>query len=69
MIYITDWWLSPELYLKRPVNSREFVIETENRKSRIDLVLEDAANNRNVIVLILLYNAPFLLYNNPKYTK
>lgn len=65
MIYITDWWLSPEVYLKRPVNSREFVIDTENRQSRIDVVLENAANQRNVIVLILVYNAPFLLYNNP----
>jgi hypothetical protein len=36
MIYITDWWLSPELYLKRPVNVREFVEETENKKSRLD---------------------------------
>jgi phospholipase D1/2 len=23
-VYITDWWLSPEVYLKRPVDLRDF---------------------------------------------
>jgi phospholipase D1/2 len=23
-VYITDWWLSPELFLKRPVDVRPF---------------------------------------------
>jgi phospholipase D1/2 len=37
-VFITDWWLSPELYLKRPV-SRE-----KNQDTRIDVVLRTIAS-------------------------
>ena len=36
-IFITDWWLSPELYLKRPVNPEKDI------KYRLDYVLQHAA--------------------------
>jgi len=36
-IFITDWWLSPELYLKRPVNPEK------DMACRLDKVLQSAA--------------------------
>ncbi|XP_064594574.1 phospholipase D1-like [Liolophura sinensis] len=45
-IFITDWWLSPEIYLKRPV--------TEGDKWRLDMVLKRKAD-QGVKVFILLY--------------
>ena len=62
-IFITDWWLSPELYLKRPVS------EDLNQDSRLDRVLQSAAN-RNVKIHIILYKeVTFALYNDSKYAK
>lgn len=45
-IFITDWWLSPELYLKRPVEDHE--------DSRLDVTLQRAAQ-RGVKIHILVY--------------
>lgn len=50
-IFITDWWLSPELYLKRPIPIRSDGIDT---KWRLDQVLLRAAN-RGVMIYVLLY--------------
>jgi phospholipase D1/2 len=36
-IFITGWWLSPYLYLKRPVSAEL------NQESRLDRVLQQAA--------------------------
>jgi phospholipase D1/2 len=44
-IFITDWWLSPELHLKRPS------IDDNNR---LDIVLQKAAE-RGVKIYILVY--------------
>ena len=41
-VYITDWWLSPEFYLQRPVNSNE--TNMKNRDSRLDIVLKSVAD-------------------------
>jgi len=52
-IYITDWWLSPNIYLKRPVE----VDEKGNDISpdyRLDILLKEAAE-RKVRVFVLLY--------------
>ena len=43
-IFITDWWLSPELYMKRPVGNNH------NQDNRLDVILKSAAN-RGVIVI------------------
>lgn len=58
-IYITDWWLSPEFYLVRPVGQSDF----KNRETRIDIVLKNAAN-RGVQVSIIHYQEPTLALNN-----
>ncbi|KAI1308093.1 phospholipase [Xylaria venustula] len=45
-IYILDWWLSPELYLRRP--------PSQNERYRLDNMLRDAAE-RGVDVNIIVY--------------
>lgn len=45
-IYILDWWLSPELYLRRP--------PAKNEQYRLDRMLKAAAE-RGVKVYILVY--------------
>ncbi len=60
-IFITDWWLSPELYLKRPV--------TEGEKWRLDIVLKRKAE-QGVRVFILIYKElEMALGLNSFYTK
>jgi len=46
-VYITDWWLSPELLLKRPA-----VSSLDN--SRLDLMLKSLAN-KGVKIFVMLY--------------
>jgi phospholipase D1/2 len=66
-VYITDWWLSPELYLLRPVNMDESTLK--NRETRLDLVLKSVAD-RGVAVMIIQYLEPTLALNNDSlYTK
>ncbi|CAD8151474.1 unnamed protein product [Paramecium pentaurelia] len=68
-IYITDWWLSPEMYLKRPVDVRKYAQSSEFLYTRLDNVLKLAAD-KGVKVLVLLYNALLsFLYNDPKHSK
>jgi phospholipase D1/2 len=40
-VYITDWWLTPKLYLKRPVSLDK---NGRNEESRLDLVLKQLVN-------------------------
>lgn len=50
-VFITDWWLSPELFLKRPVSL------TKNTETRIDRILKTIAE-KGVLVKIIVYNEP-----------
>jgi phospholipase D1/2 len=45
-IYILDWWLSPELYLRRP--------PARNAQYRLDAMLKAAAE-RGVMVYVIVY--------------
>ncbi|CAG0879735.1 unnamed protein product [Cyprideis torosa] len=45
-VYITDWWLSPEIYLKRPI--------IEGEKWRLDVLLKRKAE-QGVKIFVLLY--------------
>ncbi|XP_013089460.2 phospholipase D1-like [Biomphalaria glabrata] len=45
-IYITDWWLSPEIYLKRPI--------VDGDKWRLDVILKRKAEE-GVKIFVLLY--------------
>ncbi|KAL4471562.1 hypothetical protein ABPG74_008455 [Tetrahymena malaccensis] len=49
-IFITDWWLSPQFYLVRPVKG-------EKQSSRIDLLLQQKADEK-VKVFIIVYREP-----------
>ncbi|XP_041354689.1 phospholipase D1-like isoform X2 [Gigantopelta aegis] len=60
-IYISDWWLSPEIYLKRPM--------TEGDRWRLDLILQRKAD-AGVKIFILLYKEfPLALGLNSIYSK
>ncbi|CAD8140682.1 unnamed protein product [Paramecium pentaurelia] len=60
-IFITDWWLSPELYLKRPSH--------ENEKFRLDKLLQQKAIE-GVKIYSIVYNEPKLaLTINSQYTQ
>jgi len=62
-VFITDWWLSPEMYLARPVG-----IEL-NQDSRLDRVLKTIAT-QGVKVFILVYREPTIALNmDSNYTK
>jgi phospholipase D1/2 len=77
-IYITDWWMSPEVYLKRPinwisdfkeVNGKKVEIKNYNTHSRLDQILKRAAA-RGCKVFILLYREfDAALPNNSNYTQ
>ena len=64
-VFITDWWLTPELYLKRPVS---FDSEDEMIKYRLDSVLQ-SLGERGVKVFILIWKEVELagLYNASVY--
>ncbi|KAK3096680.1 hypothetical protein FSP39_002327 [Pinctada imbricata] len=60
-IFITDWWLSPEIYMKRPI--------TEGNKWRLDQILERKAK-QGVKIFILLYKEMELALNlSSRYSK
>jgi len=61
-VFITDWWLTPELPLRRPV-------EDGDSEYRIDKVLAKIAN-AGVRVYIIVYNeVKLLMYNASDHTK
>lgn len=62
-IFIADWWLSPELFLKRPISAEE------NQNSRLDLVLKKCAENGVKINIILYREVKLALSNDSYYTK
>lgn len=59
-IYITDWWMSPEVYLIRPIKTKLVIGEDGNPKEeldtywRLDQILKRRAE-RGVKIYILLY--------------
>nr|KAF6478337.1 phospholipase D1 [Molossus molossus] len=60
-IFITDWWLSPEIFLKRPV--------VEGNRWRLDCILKRKAQE-GVRVFIMLYKEVELALGiNSEYTK
>jgi len=62
-IFITDWWLSPEFYLKRPVQDGDTTY-------RLDKILQKVAE-RGVSVRIIIWREVKMvgLYNDSEYTK
>lgn len=60
-VFIRGWWICPELYLKRPIES--------NQQSRIDYVLEKAARRGVKIYIILFKEYKGPMPNDSEYAK
>ncbi|KAI5954529.1 SPO14 [Candida jiufengensis] len=60
-IFIHDWWLSPELYLRRPANS--------NQQYRIDRLLQRKAKEGVKIYIIVYRNVGSTVATDSLYTK
>ncbi|KAL8298553.1 hypothetical protein RB600_003195 [Gaeumannomyces tritici] len=60
-IYILDWWLSPELYLRRP--------PARNEQYRLDRMLQAAAERGVQIRIIVYKEVPQALTLNSRHTK
>ncbi|XP_030958239.1 phospholipase D zeta 2-like isoform X1 [Quercus lobata] len=60
-IFITGWWLCPELYLKRPFPSHP--------SSRLDALLEEKAKQGVQIYILLYKEVPIALKINSMYSK
>ena len=66
VVYISDFWMSPKVYLKRPVALDP---NLRDQSSRLDVVLKEIAD-RGVKVYVLLYKeVPFVCPLNSKYAK
>ncbi|XP_053219095.1 phospholipase D2 [Podarcis raffonei] len=59
-IFITDWWLSPEIYMKRPAQSDEW---------RLDLLLKHKAEQGVRICVLLFKEVGLALGINSDYSK
>ena len=62
VIFIADWWLSPELYLKRPKNN-------ENDDWRLDRILERKAKKGVKIFILIFKDRLNLLKLQSSYTE
>jgi phosphatidylserine/phosphatidylglycerophosphate/cardiolipin synthase-like enzyme len=63
-VFITDWWLTPELFLKRPVS-----FESKNhQKFRIDNILGRLANEGVKIFIIIYKEVSVGFYHNSAHT-
>ncbi|CAK57722.1 unnamed protein product (macronuclear) [Paramecium tetraurelia] len=66
-VYITDWWMSPDLYLRRPIAIDQN--DQINQDSRLDRILKKIAD-RGVAVYILMYLEPTIaLKHDSNHTK
>lgn len=61
VIFIHDWWLSPELYLRRPANG--------NQQWRIDRILQRKAKQGVKIFVIVYRNVGTTVLTDSLYTK
>lgn len=61
VIYIHDWWLSPELYMRRPVNG--------NQQFRIDRILKERAENGVKIFIVVYRNVANTVGTDSLWTK
>lgn len=65
-VYITDWMLTPQLYLKRPVNFED----QNDMKYRLDSILGELARNGVKIYIIIYKEVEYVgLYHMSSYVK
>ena len=73
-IFITDWWMSPELWLKRPITTNEFTgpLKTDaktDKLSRIMDVLNHKAKQGVKVYVLIYYECSLALNLNSKHTE
>lgn len=66
-IYITDWWMSPEVYLKRPIPATNGVPSCI--RFRLDQILKRAADRGCKIFILLYREFEQALPNKSQYTQ
>jgi len=59
-VFITDWWLSPEISLKKPYQGEE---------TRLDYVLGKIANEGVKVYVIVYREVKMIMYNDSEHTK
>jgi len=59
-VFITDWWLSPEISLKKPFTGDE---------TRLDQVLGKIARNGVKVYVIVYHEVKMVMYNDSEHTK
>ena len=72
-IFIIDWWISPEVWLKRPIFESDYKNNTKKKNpenlSRLMDVLEYKAKKGVKIYILLYYECSLALTLNSKYTE
>ena len=72
-IFITDWWMSPEVWLKRPILESDYTSyfkkKSENSLSRLMDILEFKAKKGVKIYILLYYECSLALKLNSKHTQ
>ena len=72
-IFMTDWWMSPEVWLKRPILETEYTSffkkKSENSLSRLMDILEHKAKSGVKIYILLYYECSLALKINSKHTE
>ena len=77
-IYITDWWMSPEVFLRRPVYEKEYIDMAEKKMitrnfgpnmSRLMDVLDYKARQGVQVYIMVYYECKLALTLNSKHTE
>ena len=77
-IYITDWWMSPEVFLRRPINENEYIQLSKEKKatknfgpyiSRLMDILALKANQGVKVYVLVYYECSLALTLNSKHTE
>ena len=71
-IFITDWWLSPEVWLKRPILESDYIKSSNisnDKLSRLMDILKYTAKKGVKIYILVYYECSLALTLNSKYTQ
>ena len=70
-IFITDWWMSPEVWLKRPVVETDYTtfFHKKSNMTRLMDVLEHKAKGGVKIYILLYYECSIAIKLNSKHTQ